>query len=142
MDARGAPTTVEESRELGRAAVFAVLAVARGCLGAVIDSTWHPYFEPLVGSLPGPAVGDQLPGAPRGSGTATGTGTNGTWTGSVSRRPGVGQRGGSARRRAPARGQEVARSVALRVPNALRGHVDCGDLTASTGISGRYVTAK
>jgi len=39
MDALGAPTTVEESRKLGSAAVHAVLTVARGCPGAVIDST-------------------------------------------------------------------------------------------------------
>lgn len=56
MDALGAPSTVEESRELGRAAVFAVLGAARGCQGAVIDSTWYPYSEPLVRALPGPVV--------------------------------------------------------------------------------------
>lgn len=56
MDALGAPATVEESRELGRAAVFAVLGAARGCHGAVIDSTWYPYSEPLVRALPGPVV--------------------------------------------------------------------------------------
>lgn len=56
MDALGAPATVEESRELGRAAVFAVLGAARGCHGAVIDSTWYSYSEPLVRALPGPVV--------------------------------------------------------------------------------------
>ena len=56
MDALGAPSTVEESRELGRAAVFAVLGAARGCQGAVIDSTWYPYSEPLIGALTGPLV--------------------------------------------------------------------------------------
>jgi predicted kinase len=56
MDALGAPSTVEQSRELGRAAVFAVLGAARGCQGAVIDSTWYPYSEPLVRALPGPVV--------------------------------------------------------------------------------------
>lgn len=56
MDAFGAPATVEESRVLGRAAVFAVLGAARGCPGAVIDSTWYPYSKPLVGALPGPVV--------------------------------------------------------------------------------------
>jgi predicted kinase len=56
MDALGAPATVQESRELGRAAVFAVLAAARGCHEAVIDSTWYPYSEPLVRALPGPVV--------------------------------------------------------------------------------------
>ena len=56
MDALGAPGTVEESRALGRAAVFAVLRAARGCRAAVIDSTWYPYSEPLVRALPGPLV--------------------------------------------------------------------------------------
>lgn len=56
MDALGTPSTVDGSRELGRAAVFAVLGAARGCHGAVIDSTWYPYSEPLVRALPGPVV--------------------------------------------------------------------------------------
>lgn len=53
MDALGAPTTVDESRRLGSAAVHAVLRAARGCSGAVIDSTWFPYTRPLVDALPG-----------------------------------------------------------------------------------------
>ena len=56
MDALGAPSDVEESRRLGRAAVFAVLAAARGCHGAVVDSTWYPYAEALARELPGPVV--------------------------------------------------------------------------------------
>jgi predicted kinase len=56
MDARGAPTDVEESRRLGRAAVFAVLAAARGCPGAVVDSTWYPYAKVLARALPDPVV--------------------------------------------------------------------------------------
>ena len=56
MDALGAPTDVEESRRLGRAAVFAVLAAAQGCPGAVVDSTWYPYAEELARALPGPVV--------------------------------------------------------------------------------------
>jgi len=56
MDALGAPADVEESRRLGRAAVFAVLAAARGCPGAVVDSTWYPYAEELARALPGPVV--------------------------------------------------------------------------------------
>ena len=56
MDALGAPTSVEESRALGRAAVFAVLRAAQGCEAAVIDSTWYPYTEPLARALPGPVV--------------------------------------------------------------------------------------
>jgi hypothetical protein len=56
MDALGAPSTVEESRRLGAAAVAAVLGVARDCPGAVIDSTWFPYAAPLARRLPGPVV--------------------------------------------------------------------------------------
>jgi predicted kinase len=56
MDALGTPSTVEESRRLGVAAVHAVLRVARGCSAAVIDSTWFPYCRPLVHALPGPFV--------------------------------------------------------------------------------------
>ena len=56
MDAVGAPSTIDESRDLGRAAVFAVLRVAQGCQGAVIDSTWYPYSARLVRDLRGPLV--------------------------------------------------------------------------------------
>lgn len=56
MDALGAPPDVEASQRLGRAAVLALLAAARGCEGAVLDSTWYPYAEPLVRALPGPLV--------------------------------------------------------------------------------------
>lgn len=56
MDRLGAPSTVEESQELGAAAVAAVLRFARGCPGAVIDSTWFPYSLPLVRELAGPLV--------------------------------------------------------------------------------------
>jgi predicted kinase len=56
MNALGAPSDVEESRRLGRAAVFAVLAAARGCPGAVVDSTWYRYADALARALPGPIV--------------------------------------------------------------------------------------
>jgi predicted kinase len=56
MDALGPPETVERSRALGAAAVHAVLRAARGCPGAVIDSTWYPYALPLVLALGGPFV--------------------------------------------------------------------------------------
>jgi predicted kinase len=56
MDRLGAPSTVEESRRLGAAAVAAVLRVAAGCPGAVIDSTWFPYALGLVRDVPGPFV--------------------------------------------------------------------------------------
>jgi predicted kinase len=56
MDALGARPTVAESQRLGRAAVLAMLRVARGCPGAVLDSTWFGYTEPLVRELPGQLV--------------------------------------------------------------------------------------
>lgn len=56
MDALGAPADVEDSRRLGRAAVHAVLRLARGGDGAVIDSTWFDYTRPLVAELSGPVV--------------------------------------------------------------------------------------
>ena len=56
MDALDAPSSVPESQRLGRAAVHCVLRVARGCPGAVIDSTLFSYTLPLVRELPGPLV--------------------------------------------------------------------------------------
>jgi len=56
MDVLGAPTTVEESQQLGRAAVAATLRAARGCRAAVVDSTWFPASAPLVRDLAGPFV--------------------------------------------------------------------------------------
>lgn len=56
MDQLGTPDTVPASRRLGRAAVAAVLRLARGCRAAVIDSTWYPYAVPMVQALPGPFV--------------------------------------------------------------------------------------
>lgn len=56
MDALGVPSDVEQSHRLGRAAVLAVLAAARGCPAAVIDSTWYAYTEQPARALPGPIV--------------------------------------------------------------------------------------
>jgi hypothetical protein len=56
MHHSGASASVEESRELGRAAVEAALRAAEGRSAAVIDSTWYPYALPLVRRLPGPVV--------------------------------------------------------------------------------------
>ena len=56
MDALGDPAEVEASRDLGRAAVHALLALAADNTGAVLDSTWHPYTAPLLGALPAPVV--------------------------------------------------------------------------------------
>lgn len=52
----GRPATVTESKRLGRAAVMAILRVARRCPGAVLDSTWFDYSKPLVTTLPGTVV--------------------------------------------------------------------------------------
>ena len=56
MDVLGAPSSVEESRVLGRAAVRATLRAAQGCTTAVIDSTWFASSLPLVEELGGPFV--------------------------------------------------------------------------------------
>jgi len=53
MDGLGQPRTVAQSRRLGRAAVLAMLRVAQRCPGAVLDSTWFEYADPLVRGLPG-----------------------------------------------------------------------------------------
>lgn len=56
LDALGDSVDIESSHRLGRAAVHAVLSLARGCPGAVIDSTWFDYTRPLVAQLSGPVV--------------------------------------------------------------------------------------
>jgi predicted kinase len=53
MDGLGRPEAVAESRQLGRAAVLALLRVAARCPGAVLDSTWFGYALPLARRLPG-----------------------------------------------------------------------------------------
>jgi predicted kinase len=55
-DTLGRPTTVAESQRLGRAAVMALLTVARRSPAAVIDSTWFDYTKPLVSALPGRVI--------------------------------------------------------------------------------------
>jgi predicted kinase len=56
MDELGMPQTVAESQRVGKAAVLAMLRVARDCPGAVLDSTWFDYALPLAAELPGPLV--------------------------------------------------------------------------------------
>jgi len=56
MSCLGPPSTVDESRRFGRAAVLAMLRVAAGCPGAVLDSTWFEYNRPHVAALPGRIV--------------------------------------------------------------------------------------
>jgi predicted kinase len=57
MDVLGYPSSVEESRTLGRAAVMAMLNVAATShAGAVLDSTFFPYAFAQLASLPGPLV--------------------------------------------------------------------------------------
>ncbi len=56
MEALGRPSSVEESRTLGRSAVLAMLAVAGSSPGAVLDSTFYDYTIPLIRALPGALV--------------------------------------------------------------------------------------
>lgn len=56
MDALGRPQTVADSQRLGKAAVLAMLRVARRCPGAVLDSTWFDYALPAARALPGKLV--------------------------------------------------------------------------------------
>ena len=61
MSELGRPGTVEESRRLGRAAVIAMLTVARSAPGAVLDSTFYPYTVAHLTELPGHAGRAPLP---------------------------------------------------------------------------------
>jgi hypothetical protein len=57
MDVLGYPTTVEQSRTLGRAAVVAMLNLAtESPTGAVLDSTFFAYAFPQLRSLARPLV--------------------------------------------------------------------------------------
>ena len=56
IEVLGAPATVEDSRELGRAAVMSILTVARTSPGAVLDSTCYPYTLPHLRALPGQLI--------------------------------------------------------------------------------------
>jgi predicted kinase len=56
MDVLGLPADVDESRRLGRAAVMAMLTVARTSPGGVLDSTWYPYTRDALGALRGPLI--------------------------------------------------------------------------------------
>jgi predicted kinase len=56
MDALGRPASIAESRRIGEAAVRTMLAVARRCPAAILDSTWFEYTRPLLADLPGPIV--------------------------------------------------------------------------------------
>jgi predicted kinase len=53
IEALGSPTSVEQSRAFGRAAVMAMLTMARTSPGAVLDSTFYPYTLPHLRALPG-----------------------------------------------------------------------------------------
>jgi len=56
MEQLGAPS-IEASRELGRAAVRVLLAVARQCRGAVLESVWHrSAASEELAALPLPVV--------------------------------------------------------------------------------------
>jgi AAA domain len=53
MDALGSPSTVDESRRLGGAAVRTLLAVAAASRGAVLESTFYPETVETLRTLPG-----------------------------------------------------------------------------------------
>lgn len=55
VDALGAPD-LARSRELGRAAVSVLLALARTTGRAVLESVWHDYARAQLAALPGPTV--------------------------------------------------------------------------------------
>jgi predicted kinase len=55
VDVLGAPD-LPRSRELGRAAVHVLLAVARTAGRGVLESVWHGYSRTSLAALPGPAV--------------------------------------------------------------------------------------
>jgi AAA domain len=56
MNTLGHPQTVEESRDLGRAAVSVMLAVAHSSPGAVLESPFYPEAVPALQALPGRIV--------------------------------------------------------------------------------------
>lgn len=56
MQTLGTPTTVPQSRVLGRAAVETMFAVAQTAPGAVLESNFATYSVPLIKTLPGPIV--------------------------------------------------------------------------------------
>ena len=55
VEVLGAPD-LARSRELGRAAVHALLAVAATAGRAVLESVWHGYARAPLAALPGPVV--------------------------------------------------------------------------------------
>jgi predicted kinase len=55
VDALGAPD-LPRSRELGRAAVHVLLAVAAAAGRGVLESVWHGYARAPLAALPGPTV--------------------------------------------------------------------------------------
>ena len=56
MQTLGTPTSVAESRALGRAAVETMVAVAQTAPGAVLESNFAAYSVPLLETLPGTII--------------------------------------------------------------------------------------
>jgi predicted kinase len=56
MDVLGPPTDVADSRRLGRAAVMAMLTIAKSCPGAVLEGTFYPYTVEHLRQLRGPLI--------------------------------------------------------------------------------------
>lgn len=55
VEVLGAPD-VARSRQLGRAAVHVLVAVAHTARAGVLESVWHDYARELLAALPGPTV--------------------------------------------------------------------------------------
>jgi hypothetical protein len=56
MEVLGPLRTVDQSRELGRASVMAMLTVAKSSPGAVLDSTFYPYTVDHLRQLRPPLI--------------------------------------------------------------------------------------
>jgi predicted kinase len=56
VDVLGVPATVSDSQQLGRAAVMAMLTVAKTSPAAVLDSTFYPYTVEHLRQLRGPLI--------------------------------------------------------------------------------------
>jgi energy-coupling factor transporter ATP-binding protein EcfA2 len=56
MDVVGPANSVDQSRDLGRAAVMAMLTVAKSSPGAVLDSTFYPYTVDHLRQLRPPLI--------------------------------------------------------------------------------------
>ena len=134
MRRRGRPGKVEESRSLGREAVLELLRLAKGTAGAVLDSTWFPYTEPLVRTLPGQLVEVRclVPVEVARQRYRSRSRDPGHFDELRTERGVVGRTGRTARRRAADRGRY--RSVSVDMLRGRVKRVEPGDLTRGTSV--------